>query len=172
MKKVLSILMMVCLLFSLCACDFAKDVADSAINSEDKAKTFDFEGISIELTTDFLRMDFISEDYDFVVGDDELTVMGIRMLNSDTGMEEFSVLEFAQNFRSLMEEQNPTRITEIDDIPTMQYNSTDSGEEQTVAVMFYKGQDCFWAVCFVTMTDDFHEKYSDICKYAKTVKCE
>lgn len=81
MRKFLSVLMVICLMFSLCGCAFLRDVADSTVNNDEKVKVFDFEGLSIELTTDFLRMDFISEDYDVIVGDGEITVMGIKMLN-------------------------------------------------------------------------------------------
>ncbi len=172
MKKIISILIVACLMFSLCACDFLKDVADSAVNTNAEAKTFEFDGISIELTTDFLRMDFVSEDYDFIVGDETLTIMGIKMPHEETGLSELPVLEFAKNFRSLMLENNPTSVTQIDSIPTMQYRSTESGEEQTVAVMYYKTDDCFWVLCFTTLTEDFDDMYDNICKYAKTVKCE
>lgn len=172
MKKALSILMVVCLMVSLCACDFLEDVADSAMNMEAEAKIFDFEGISIELTTDFLRLDFIDDDYEFIVGDEVLTVMGIKTLYEGTDLEDLTVLEFADNFRSLMEADNPTEITEMDGIPTMQYTGSDSEGEVTCAVMYYKASDCFWVVCFATSTEDFDGMYGDICRYAKTVKCE
>lgn len=164
--------MVICLMFSLCGCAFLRDVADSTVNNDEKAKVFDFEGLSIELTTDFLRMDFISEDYDVIVGDGEITVMGIKMLNEETQLGDLTVMEFAQNFRSQMEANNPTEITEIDGIPTMQYVSTEGDDVQKIAVMYYKASDCFWILCFAVEADDFAENYNDICKYAKTVKCE
>lgn len=77
MKKVLSVLMVLCLVVSLAGCDFLKDVADSA--KVEEPKTFEFDGISIELTTNFLRMEFISDEYDFIVGDEILSVFGIKV---------------------------------------------------------------------------------------------
>lgn len=172
MKKTISLLLCFCLAFCLCGCDFLRDVADSA-NGEKTPKTFDFEGISMELTNEFLRMDFISEKYDFVVGNEKLSVMGIKMDSKESNLENLSVLEFAKFFRELMKDDNPTEVTEISQIPTMQYTTTDDdGENQTAAVMFYKGTDCFWIVCFVTKTDNFEESYEEICGYAKTVVCE
>ena len=172
MKRLLVVLLAVCMTFSLCACTFAKDVADSTLNIKAKAKTFEFDGISIELTTDFMRMDFISEEYDFIVGTETLTLMGIKMDNGETALGDMPVKDFAENFRSLMLDSNPTKITLIDNIPTMQYTASEDGEEQTIAVMFYKASDCFYVLCFGADSEDFNEQYEDICKYAKTVKCE
>lgn len=172
MKRILAFILVACMAFSLCACEFAKDVADSTLNIKAKAKTFEFDGISIELTTDFMRMDFISDEYDFIVGTETLTLMGIKVDNEGSALDEIPVNDFAENFRSLMLSSNPTEITLIDDIPTMQYTASEDGEEQTIAVMFYKGSDCFYVLCFGASSDNFKEQYNDICKYAKTVKCE
>ena len=172
MKKILALILVACMAFSLCACDFAKDLADSTLNIKAQAKTFDFDGISIELTTDFVRMDFISDEYDFIVGTETLTLMGIKVDSEDTALNDVSVKDYAESFRSLMLSSNPTEITLIDDIPTMQYTASEDGDEQTIAVMFYKGSDCFYVLCFGASSDTFKEQYKDICKYAKTVKCE
>lgn len=173
MKKLLALLMAFCLIFSLCGCDFVKDVADSAINEKAKAKTFELDGVSIKLTTDFLRMDFVSEDYDFVVGDEELTIMGLEMDFDENEVNSLTVSEFAEFFRSNMLDSDPTEVEEMSGIPVFEYCSdSDDGEELTTAVMFYKGDDSFWAICFAADTDDFDELYDDICKYAKSVKVD
>lgn len=171
MKKIFAVLLAFCLLFTLVGCDFIKDVADSTKIEE--SKVFDFDGISIELTTDFLRMDFVSEDYEFIVGNEDLTIMGIKIPNSETEMSQLTVTEFAENFRSLLMQNNEvTEIAEMDEIPTMQYCEDSDEGEQTVAMMYYKATDCFWIVCFAAFSDEFDDMYDDICKYAKTVKCE
>lgn len=171
MKKILSILMVVCLIFSLSACDFAGDVVDSTLNIKADPKTFEFDGLSIELTTDFLRMDFISEEYDFVVGSEDLTVMGIKWPHTETGLGDLPVIEFAKNFRSLMLESNPTSVTEISGVPYMQYSADEGDGEQTIGVTFYKNDDCFWVLCFGAPSENFDKEYDNICKYAKSVKC-
>ena len=140
MKKVLSILMALCLVVSLAGCNFLKDFADST--KIEKPKTFEFDGISIELTTDFLRMEFISDDYDFIVGNEKLSVLGIKTDTEGTDLEDMSAFEYAQNFRMMMEDSEPTDITFIDDIPTMQYTEDEEDEQQTCAVTFYKGEKC------------------------------
>ena len=170
MKKVASILLVLCLVVSLVGCNFLTDIADST--KVEEPKTFEFDGISIELTTNFLRMEFVSDKYDFIVGDEILSVFGIKTETKGTDLEDMSASEYAQNFRSLMEYCEPTEITFIDDIPTMQYTEGEAGEEQTCAVTFFKGEKYIWIVCFAAATEDFDDLYEDICSYAKTVKCE
>ncbi len=172
MKRMVSIITVALLLLSLCACDFLKDAADMVENEEAKPKTFAFDGISIELTTDFLRMDFISEEYDFIVGDDVLAVMGMKVAFDDIDISNYTVKEFAENFHQAFEENNPTDLTDLDGIPVFQYRVIDEEDDQTMAVTFYKAEDCFWLVMFGADTTDFEGVYADVCRYAKSVKCE
>ncbi len=169
MKKILALLMTICLIFALCSCTFLKDLSDSTRSAE--PKVFEYDGISIELTTEFLRMDFVSEDFDFVIGNDGLTVMGLKVPFENNA--EFSAMDYAQSFHSNFTSYNPTQITEIDGIPTFEYVMSDEKDDDLkYAVTFYKGTDCFWVLLFAEDIDDFDEHYADICKYAKTVKCE
>lgn len=172
MKKAFSFGLIILICFSFCGCGFLGDVADMANNDEAVAKVFDLDGISIELTSDFLRMDFVNEDFDFIVGTEYLTVMGIKVDDDGSGIIDYSVLEFAEQFRSLLESDEPSEITVTDGIPTFQYRSVSDDVDQTNAVMFYKGSDCFWTVSFITNTDVFDGTYDEILKYAKTVKCD
>ncbi len=172
MKKVLVILVSLCLALSLCACNFVKDIADMAANDKATQKTFEFEGISIELTTDFLRMDFVSEDYEFVVGDENIALFGMKIDFEESDLSNYSALEFAKYFRDLMSEDNPTEVAEVEGIPSMQYVSTEDGEEQTIILMFYKASDCFWILGFGVSSSDYEEFYPEIKGYAKTVKCD
>ncbi|MBE6740206.1 MAG: hypothetical protein E7565_07800 [Ruminococcaceae bacterium] len=170
MKKVIAVLMCICFVFTLCGCTFLKDVADSA--GIEKPKVFEYEGVSIELTTDFFRMDdLLSEDYDFVIGDGDVTVMGVKAVLDDAG--QTTPDEFAELYRSVISQQNPTEVTELDGIPTFQFVMKENEEDDLkVAVMFYKGSGPIWVVTFATDVEDFNEHYEDICKFAKTVKCE
>ena len=172
MKKVLAILMSFCLALSLCACNFVKDIADMAASDKAVKKTFEFEGISMELTTDFLRMDFVSEDYEFVVGDENIAIFGMKIDFEESDLSNYSALEFAKYFRDLMSEDNPTEVAEVEGIPSMQYASTEDGEEQTIILMFYKASDCFWILGFGVSFSDYEEFYPEIKGYAKTVKCD
>ncbi len=169
MKKILALIMIVCLMLSLCGCTFLKDLSDSTRDEE--PKTFEYDGISIELTTNFVRMDFVSEEYDLVIGNDDLTVIGVKAVLDDGGTT--SAAEFAEIYRSVIEKHNPTEVTELDGIPTLQCIMKEDGEEDLkVATMFYKGSSCLWVVCFAADEDEFSGQYDDICKYAKTVKCD
>ncbi len=173
MKKILAVLMALCLIFSLCGCDFLKDVSDKAANDVAKPKTFEMDGVSIELTTDFLQMDFVDEDYDFIIGDETLTIMGEKFLNSETDFGDFSAQEFAEYHRFLLENINPTIISDLEGIPTMKYTTTkDDGKEITASLMYYKAKDCFWILTFATDSDKFLKLNKDINEYAKSVKVE
>ena len=173
MRKIFATLMAVYLIFSLCGCDFLKDVSDKAANDVAKPKTFEMDGVSIELTTDFLQMDFVDEDYDFIIGDETLTIMGEKWLNSDTELGDFTVQEFAEYHRFLLEKVNPTILNDMDGIPTMKYTTSKNKDEDiTAAVMYYKADDCFWIITFACNSDEFLKIYNDICEYAKSVKVE
>lgn len=172
-SRILCFILSAVLCISLCACDFARDVADMAMNEEAKAKTFDLNGVTMELTTDFLQMDFMGEGYDFVVGNGTITVMGLKVTGGESGFGDMTVLEFAEIFRATLEGEEPSPITELDGIPTMQYSAAaDTDQPQTVAVMYYEAADGFWVICFATLTKDFESSYADICKYAKSVQCQ
>ena len=170
MKKFFAVILMLLLTVALCGCDFLKDVNDMAENPVAKPKTFEAEGISIELTTDFLQMGFVDEDYDFIIGDKTLTVMGEKWLNSETELGDFTVNEFAEYHRFLLEQINPTELSDLDGIPTMQYKTpADDGGNITAAVTYYKTEDCFWVVTFAADSEKFSKIYDDICKYAKSI---
>ncbi|MBQ7045847.1 MAG: hypothetical protein IJN65_05075 [Clostridia bacterium] len=169
MKKVLSVLLVFCLMLSLCGCAFLRDVAD--MDKREEPKIFEFDDVSMELTTKYLRMDFVSEDYEFIVGNQELTIMGSKVEFDDTDLQELTVSEFAEHFRSLMLDDNPTEIYQIDGIPTMQYTATgDDSKEQTATVKYYKSDESFWIICFVTFSEDYEDLSGDIEKFAKSVK--
>ena len=171
MKKLIAVILAVCFIFSLSGCSFLKDVSDMAQNEIPQAKTFKADGLSIDLTTDFLQMDFVDKDYNFIIGNDDLTVMGEKWLNSDTELGDFTVGEFAEYHRFLLEKINPTILNDMDGIPTMKYTTTaDDGGEITAAVMYYKSDDSFWIVTFAADTDKFLKLYDEICTYAKSVK--
>lgn len=173
MKKVLAILMAFAMIFCVCGCNFAKDIKDKMDNDVPQPKTFEDTGISIELTTDFLRMDFVDEDYDFIIGNEIITIMGEKWSNNETGFEEFGLYEFAEYYRLLFESVNPTIVSDMEGIPTIKYTTTKKdGGDITAAVMFYESADSFWAVTFATDSDEFLKNYDDICKYAKSVKVE
>ena len=170
MKKLLLLCLMLVLCLSLCSCEFLQDVLDSTAHEEAENKVFEFDGLSIELTTAFLRMVIAGTNYDFIVGDGTVTVMGMKLEND--ALSDLTATEFAEFFCTLMEESTPTPVTHVNEIPTAQYVGTDDdGEQQTIAMMFYKATDCFWLVCFGAESDSFDDVYGEICHYATSVTC-
>lgn len=172
MKKFLCVLLAAVLFVTLCGCSFLKDVGDLAANDVAQDKTFEFDDLSIELTTDFLRMEFLEdEEWDFVVGSEKITVMGLKEDVEEDLAQEITVTDYANAFRSILEVDS-TEIIEKEGIPMMQYTADGDNGKNTINVAFYKGTNCFWTVCFGTKAGDFDENYDEICKYAKTVKCK
>ena len=174
MKKILAVMLSVCMLFCLCACDFAKDIADLAANDTPKDKTFDLDGISIELNTNFLRMDFLDkEEYDFIVGDENISIFGVKAPFEDTGLENCTVLEYTDLFYQQMTSLDiDAEIIEDNGIKMVKYTDIDGdGEESNYVVAFYKAQDYFWVITFAVDAKDYEQLYPDICKYVKSVKC-
>ncbi len=171
MKKILAVLLSLCLVFGLCGCTFLDDIKDMAKNGEATPKTFDFEGVSIELTTDFLRMDFVSEDFDFVVGSGDITVLGLKADFEGTDISDYTTLEFAENFKNSLENIKADDVTEVDGIATFKYVTTEEEENLANDVMIYKGTNCFWVIWFSVTDTEYDTYHADIVSYAKTVKC-
>ena len=169
MKKIIAALMVLCLTFSLCGCAFLKDISDSTGKVE--PKVFEYDGLSIELTTEFLRMDFLSEENEFTVGTEDLSIFGIKIV--EEGVEDISLEDYAETFHSMLEYDDVTSLTYLDGIPTMQYTEPDDlGNDTRIAVMVYKGTDCFWLIIFTAEPEVFDKEYDNIVKYAKSVKCQ
>ena len=172
MKKLLCVLLAAMLFITLCGCSFLEDMGDLAANDVAKAKTFQFDNLSIELTTDFLRMEFLEEEeWDFVVGSDKIAVMGIKEEVEEDLAAEIALTDYANAFRSLLVVES-TEVIEKDGIPMTQYTAEGDDGKKTINVAFYKGTNCFWTVCFGADEEEFDELYDEMCKYAKTVKCK
>ncbi len=172
MRKVFVTLLAFALAFGLCGCAFLEDMVDMSFHITAKPKTFEVDGLSIELTTDFLQMDFIDERYDFIIGGDNVTVMGIKAGFENEALRELTDWEYAQLFRATLDEASASELQKNGNIPTFSFESTDEEGSMTSDVVFYKGRDCFWVVLF-TVDSRLYEKYHPIIlDYANTVKCE
>lgn len=172
MRKISAVLLVFCLMLSLCACDFLKDVTDMALNETEKPKTFDLDGVTIELTTNFIRMDELDDGYDFIVGDPEISILGTKVPFDEYDIGECSVMDYAQSYYDILEVAEKTEISEIDGIPTMNCVFEGDDGDSSTAIMFYKGEDAFWVIMFSSDSEIFDGLYEEICGYAKTVKCE
>ncbi len=172
MKKLVLILLCVSMVLSLTACGFSKRIVEAAENKAETVKTFRCDDLSIELTNDFMTMNFIDDTYNFIWGSGDVTVMGLYSEFEDDILQNMDVFEYAQAFRDNLSESDPSEVTLLDTIPTIEHTTIDEkGEKMIYLLAFYKAEHGIWLVTFGAEEDDYSEHYSDICKYAKTVKC-
>jgi len=165
MKKIISILVCVAILASLSSCAFARDFFDMSVNVVEKEKSFEYEDFSIMLTTSFLTVDFISEEYSFIWGDGDVTVMGLEVDLEGVSAEDYAVA-FAENLGYADGEC----VGELDGIPTIEYEAENDGELFRYLVFVYESADGFWVVIMGSEEDIYEEQYENICKYARSVQ--
>lgn len=174
MKKLIAVLILVCMAVSVSACgsasEFTQDVIDSAVNKEVKSKTFEFDGGSIELNTGFYTMNFVSEDYDFILGDGTLTVMGKKQVYVNAEISKLTASEYASAQQENLASFSPTELTEVDGIPTFLCFSENEGGELVMSNWYFKTSEGFWCVIFAANKSVFDGLYEDICGYAKSIK--
>lgn len=171
MKKLLAFALTICMLFSLTGCNLVADLSDSVNNTTPTEKTFDFDGLSIDLNTDFLRMEFIDDSFDFIVGDGDVTVMGIKVPFEGEDYSNITALDYAELFRDALTENAPTEVTSVSDIPQFEYaTAQDDGAEQTNMVTVFKAEDCFWVVQFAFLSGDANDLRPLAQSYAETIE--
>lgn len=184
MKKIIAVILVVCMAASLCACNstsnlkgLTSDLKDSVQNLTPEAKTFEFDGVSIDLNTEFISMDFLAEDFAFVVGDGDITVMGFYLSSEEFGSEntenDFDVKTIAAFYRGATAANgSPTELSEHNGIPYFEYNDTADGVEQTNLFTFYKTSGDFLVIIFAFDSASAETLRPTALGYAETVKCE
>lgn len=165
MKKLVAVVLTVGLLFSLGACTFLKDVQDLG-KGDVTEKVFEFDDVSLTLSSDFIRMGFIDESYDFIVGNEVVAVYGLKAPFEDTELAEYTVAEYAELFSDQLEYD--ATVSMVGEIPTVEYGEDD----MKMITAFYKGDTCFWVIMFGVATEEYDASYPDICNYIKSVKCK
>ena len=170
MKRIIGIVICVAMIFSLSSCAFFEDILTRSVNIVEKEKVFTFEDISITLTTDFMTMDFISEDYSFIWGDGDVTVMGMEAFVGKEYMENITAEDYAVVFEDELEGTESDDIGDLNGIPTIKYEAESDGELYRYLVCIYETADGFWVVMFGSEEDIYEKQYENICTYAKSVK--
>ena len=171
MKKIISILLCMVMVLSLCACDFAKDIIDLTVNDTAVAKTFECGSLSLELNSDFLTMDFVDDNYEFIWGTEDVTIMGLMTEFEQDVLDNMTALDYATLFREQISDFNPSEISNLDGIPIMEYTNAGDDGDVTFLLTFYEATDGIWLVMFGADADVYSEHYTSFCEYAKTVRC-
>lgn len=170
MKRIISILVCVAILASLSSCAFVKDLMTRSVNLLEREKEFVFEDLSITLTTSFMTLDFINDEFSFIWGDGNVTVMGIEVDVGEEMIKEVSTEDYAAVYASELEGVSEDDIGDLNGIPTILY-SVDNGDGVfTYLICFYETSDSFWVVMLGSEEDIYEEEYDNICKYAASVQ--
>ena len=166
MKRILVFLCALLLIFSFTACENAKKVLDVPA----KGKTFTVDNFSITLTDDFFHMDSLVESCDFCISSEDIVIAGFQVSFEELG--EVSARDYAEVFRTTMDQDTMSEIRELDGIPVMQYESASKdGVMQIVYIAVYESDDSLWLVEFISDKDFFEQEQSLIEQYAKSVVC-
>ena len=170
MKRLISILLAAILSVSFCACDSVENVLD-AMDVPATPKTFTVENLTIELTDDFFRMDMLAQDFDFCISSEDIVIFGTCIDIAENELAGISSWDYATAFHDALEESTLTAVTDLNGIPSMQYNSySDDGEKQTVFITVHETNTCFWLLQFIFDTEDYDRLYPLAQQYALSVK--
>lgn len=168
MKKIVCTILCAILILSCSACDLAKDIFTKSVSITDAEKVFEHEDFSITLTTGFLTMDFISEDFSFIWGDGIITVMGME---AGIGVDEITLSEYAEFFSQNLDGVNSVKTDTLDNtIPCVEYSVDNDGEMYSYLTCFYEAKDDIWIILFGAPESDYTKNYESICKYARSAK--
>ena len=171
MKRILSILLAALLCISFCACG-AMENALEAIDVPATPKTFTVENLTIDLNDDFFRMDAIAPEYDFCIGSEHISILGLRVDFAEYELDGIDLWEYAEAYHSVTEQSTLTELKDLNGIPTMQYEASDDDDSaKTVFIAFYEASDCFWVLNFAFDADEYSTLYPLAEQYALSVKC-
>ena len=182
MKRTLSILLALLLVFSLTACSLGKKIpagqpepepagtADPVpVETADNGKVFSCEEMRITLTDDFAE-----EDIDAYTGVFESSNSAVFVLREDKSL--LPGVDF-DNYVELVAEANQNAGREIGDIhrkdgiPLFEYDFTNDSTGQTFRyyTTIFESEDAFWLVQFTSFASDYKDLVDQFHKYARSV---
>ncbi len=162
MKKILAVVLLVCVLFSLSGCGKkAYEYKDSEFSSN---------GITITLTKAFKGKNHTG--YAACYDSKDVAVFVIKenyTLNAD--FKDMTLDQYAESIYSVNSERNPSPITKTEGITYIEYEfaNEDGAVIYKYFVAMYKGDEAFWLVQFACNVDVYGEYLPYFVKWAKTV---
>ena len=162
MKKILAIVLTVCMLLSLVGCGKKAYKA--------KAAEFSSDGITITLTKAFKEK--IYEGYTVCYDSKDVAVFILKESYSlNENYKDMTVERYAYSVRNAISDKKPTQVTRKDGLVYMEYefNNEGSGTVFKYFAAMYKGVDAFWLVQFACDTEAYSEYFPYFVQWAKTV---
>lgn len=135
------------------------------------AKTFSKEGMSIELTNDFVEKEYISMTCYYE--SPEMLVMVLKEeFSLNPSVKNWSIMQYAQAVG------NANRLTSVDIYTSengyafFEYAKSSSGNDYTYFATCHKADDAFWLIQFGCFTKDYDDLKGDMEKYANSIVFE
>lgn len=185
MKRILSVLLVFLLVFSLTSCSLGKKklAADPQPAEEspqntaaaeepvaDNAKVFSCEELRITLTDDFDPVAGITSYTGVFNSDDEI----VFILREDKGyFDEISLDDYAEMVVEVNENAGHIieKLHKKDGIPVFEYEYTNPDSNVTYAyhTTVFESDDAFWLVQFTCYADEYKDHVEAFHKYARSV---
>lgn len=158
MKKIVSVLLVVLLLFSLASC------------MEPSPKEFTSNGMSITLTNKFVETNV--QGYTVCYDSSNAAVFALKeAFTLQAGLSDLSLDEYAQLVYQANSSKSPNPIATENGLTIMEYSFLNTEENQTycyLATMF-KADDAFWLVQFACKENAYEAQRPQFIEWAKSV---
>lgn len=163
MKKLLSLLLALTALITLCGCNFTAGAPAE--------KAFSSNGMTITLTDAFKET--TAEGYTVAYDSETVAVFAIKeSFTLAEGMQDWTLEDYAERVREANSEHAPTKIQKENDRYCFNYN----WENPETDVLYYyytcmyKGSDAFWVVQFSCKITDYPSCATQMIMWANSVK--
>lgn len=158
MKKSISVLMSLLLLFCLASC------------GEPAEEVFSKDGLTITLTDSFRETNY--ENYTACYESSNTAVFALKeSFDLLEGLEDYTLDQYAELVKNANSSKMPSEITETEGLTAFEYSFYNTDQDATFKyfTVVYKGVDAFWTVQFCCDKEDYEILKSEFIKYAKSV---
>lgn len=158
MKRILSALLVICMLVALCAC------------MEAKPKEFSSDGLTVTLTDEFKKNTV--GGYTVCYATSDVAVFALKEpFSLLEGLDELSLDDYAQLVLNANASKGATEISKKDGLTSMEYDFLNEAEDQLYSYYcaMFKSGDAFWLVQFACKAEDYDEHRATFVNWAKTV---
>jgi len=162
MKRIISLIIVVCALFALVSCGDKKAY-------EADAKSFSSNGINITLTEAFKETP--NESYTAVYDSNEAAVFVLKENFSSFKNENMSLDKYTEFFVEANKDKAPSAVSKENGFPMTEYSFKNEELNKTYKYMtvMLEGTDAYWCVQFVCEESVYEEYKPYFINWAKTV---
>ena len=159
MKKILSLLLALTMLFALTSCMQANP------------KDFTCEGMTITLTDRFKEANY--EGYTVCYESSDMMVIVLKeSFSLQAGLSDMTLDEYANLVRQANASKSPSELTKHENYQSMEYSYLNEQENQTYTYFstMFKGTDAFWLIQFASREEDYASCKETFMNFANSVK--